>query len=152
MSQATSRNTRRDILVNAAAISAGAAVALAGGSLPASASADNDDVEILRLWKKLDGLWQSEDALCEAIEHCPTGSPEEAMLETQIFATLDASGEIVDRLLPLRAGCRDTLVIKANAVAWCYHGKRNEPVVFASAGETTDVRMVQSLLDDLLRA
>jgi hypothetical protein len=153
MSKATNRNTRRDILVNAAAISAGAAVALTGRSLPVSAaSADNDDVEILRLWKKLDALWQREDELSEAIERCPSNSPEEAMLEKQIFATLDASGEIVDQLLPSRAGCRETLVIKAKAIAWCYHGQRNAPVVFADAGATTDDRMVQSLLDDLLRA
>ena len=135
MSKATNQNTRRDILVNAAAISASALVAMP--TVANATSTDNDDVEILRLWKTLDAIWQHEDEIVEAIERCPIGSPEEATLARQIDTTLEGSAEIVDQLLPLRAGCRETLIIKAKAIAWCYHGQ-NEPVILDDASETTD--------------
>ena len=72
------------------------------------------------------------------------------MLQNQVGDAIHNCQAVVDQIIRLRAGCEDTLVIKAKAIGWC-RGRRTAPVVIAMADDETDLRMVQSLLDDLLR-
>ncbi len=133
----TSTITRRS------ALTAGAAAGLVATPIPASAVAhslqQHPDAELLALGEELRRAWAQERTAARG------GSDEEA--EAAFVAAYEASSAIVDQIADRVAHTREGLQVKAQAFLWCWSGDLDFEL---SREQTTDVRMAQSIIRDLI--
>jgi hypothetical protein len=113
-----------------------AAAALPALTVPVIAAASiGEDVELLALGEKLASAWRAERAL-------PDDSPGKAFDEAY-----DRSNKILNLIEALPARTLQGLKVKAFAVHWCWSG---DPDMEFNDSQTTDVRLAQGLVRDLL--
>jgi len=106
-----------------------------------------DDAEIFRLGAEIEAAWRREDELIAAAKDASEEAPEHGALEAQV----DIAGDLIDKLLKLRAGSLEALQVKARAIAWCQAGS-NEAITILDPDRpaATDMRLAQSIIEDLL--
>lgn len=102
------------------------------------------DADLLNLGEALD----ASSARLKALHDLITEENEHLMVEV-IEICLDYAQPIVERIEKLRAHTLDGLRVKAKAIKWCHGG---EEIQLAPDMPTTDARIAESILRDLLAA
>jgi hypothetical protein len=116
------------------------AVGLAAG--PVVAMAAHEDADLLALGAQLEAAWKRQN---EADAQCLAGDGDESY--PAVEAAWDVCHAIALKIERLRASTIEELRVKARAVLWCHSG---EDRIELSEHQTTDIRLAQSILDDLL--
>jgi hypothetical protein len=139
------------------AMLAGLAAAPVAG-LPAFAAASGDDAALLELGMQLEAAWEQED-----IAYSLVFDDDFAIVTERLAAEAsDRTGEIVGRIIEVKARTFDGLKVKARALAWCHSGQfegiadsigniwwdGNGKIVKETA--TTDRLVADSILLDLI--
>ncbi|MFA5952786.1 MAG: hypothetical protein WC807_21210 [Hyphomicrobium sp.] len=95
--------------------------------------------EILEgLGEQLEAAWKFErEATAEFLN-------EATISEDDLNAISDETGRVVQKIISLKAATLQGLRVKARAFQWCYADEEAR-----LSGSTTDIRLVQSILDDL---
>jgi len=122
-----------------AAVAAAAIPAVALASEPTSA-----DAALLALGEQLEAAWAATTAAYEKYRDDPS-------LEAGVITDVadKAAAAIVHQIEAVPASTIDGLRVKARAVQWCYDA---DPVDLAVDRSTTDLRLANSIIRDLLAA
>jgi len=139
MAALTRRDFGRLATKSTAAVAAVAIPAVALASAPASA-----DAALIALGEELETAWAAEIAAYAqyrgdfSLEH-------EAITD----AAYEATKAVILRIEAVPASTMEGLRVKARAVQWCYDA---DPVDLAVDQSTTDLRLANSIIRDLLAA
>ncbi|EFL88281.1 hypothetical protein [Ahrensia sp. R2A130] len=123
---------RRSLLKGVAAI----APAIAAGGIATAA-----DAELLDLGRQLNASWKAETDFLDANPMCS---------DEEFDAFFQTSSAIVARIEALRPTTPQGFAVKARAVSWCHSGEAVD--LSTHTGQpATDIRLVNSIIEDLLR-
>ena len=128
---------RRAILAGVAAIAPVAALTAA----PALAA---PDAELIALGERLRAAWSADKATIDRLRGIDTHAA-----YAEIDASIAACSAIVADIESMRATTLEGVKVKALAVSWCHSGEPFDDESFSEQA-TTDVRIVSSILNDLL--
>lgn len=109
-----------------------------------------DDALLLELGARLEAAWASERRQLSAVRvRRDVDTPKHKRDDREFEARYKATSGIVDQIEVLHAHTLEGLRVKARAISWCHSG---DPVIlFDDDQNTTDLRLTQSILNDLMR-
>ena len=128
-------------------------VALGGGALLAPAAAQADpDAMLVRLGRELEEAWTHEREVFSTAFAAGRGLSADEQ-DALIDAACDKTSAIVGQIERTPARALKGLQVKARAIQWAYSGQsgRDTKIEPEEFGETTDMRLAASIVNDLNR-
>ncbi len=117
-------------------------------SARATSTGSDADERLLRLGSQLEAAWAEQSRLDRHFLSGEAKAPEKDPAgDAAADAAYNRTSRIVNRIEAAQARTIAGLRVKARAIAWCHHGER--PVDLMER-PTTDVRLAQSIIADLL--
>jgi hypothetical protein len=109
--------------------------------LPAAALAASPggDATLIGLGRELSATWATERSVCKRFEDIDNDEANAA-----VEAAVARTSDVVQRILRQQARTIEGIKVKTSAISWCWGGR----IDFDT--ETTDMKLVQSVLTDLL--
>jgi hypothetical protein len=95
------------------------------------------DAQLIQLGDELEIAWADERRICQ----------DETSSDAKVARACDRVASIVDKIEATQASSIEGLRVKARAIAWCHGDKA--PIALTDK-QTTDVRLAQAIIADLL--